>query len=191
MFIRTERLFLRPGWPEDWEELHAAIADEAIVRNLSRVPWPYTPEDARDFIAQPQERLLPRFLVTLPGSRGTRLIGGCGLHRDDGAVSLGYWLDRSHWGMGYATEAAGAVLRLARTLGHRRIVAGHALDNPSSGRVLQKVGFRATGRVAAKDSRSRGYPVRVALYEVDLGDSGDNDGSGGDEPMIGRVRSAA
>ena len=38
MFFRSERLFLRPGWPEDWDELTARIADPAIVRNLATAP---------------------------------------------------------------------------------------------------------------------------------------------------------
>ncbi len=25
MFMRSERLFLRPGWPEDWEELLSRV----------------------------------------------------------------------------------------------------------------------------------------------------------------------
>lgn len=49
MFARTQRLLLRPVWPEDAEALFAAINDERIVCNLSRAPWPYTPEDAREF----------------------------------------------------------------------------------------------------------------------------------------------
>lgn len=191
MFIRTERLFLRPGWPEDWSELHAAIADEAVVRNLSRVPWPYTPDDARDFIALPQDRLLPRFLVTLPGARGARLIGGCGLHIDEDGVALGYWFAREHWGRGYATEAARGTLALARTLGHRRIIAGHALDNPASGKVLRKAGFLPTGRVVAKESRSRGEPVLSALYAIDFDSTGDSDNPGNDDAMAGKVRRAA
>ena len=60
MFIRSERLFLRPGWPEDWAELLTAINDESIVRNLATVPWPYTMDDAIAFARRPQEKLLPR-----------------------------------------------------------------------------------------------------------------------------------
>ena len=41
MFARTPRLLLRPGFPEDAPALAAAIADEAIARNLANVPWPY------------------------------------------------------------------------------------------------------------------------------------------------------
>ncbi|HEX8257817.1 MAG TPA: GNAT family N-acetyltransferase, partial [Allosphingosinicella sp.] len=40
MFARTDRLLLRPGWAEDAPALYAAIADEAIVRNLASAPWP-------------------------------------------------------------------------------------------------------------------------------------------------------
>ena len=60
MFIRSERLFLRPGWPEDWQELEPLIADEKVVRNLA--PWPYTGEDARRFLETPQESLCLVFL---------------------------------------------------------------------------------------------------------------------------------
>ena len=41
MFARTPRLLLRPGFPEDAPALVAAIADQAIVRNLATAPWPY------------------------------------------------------------------------------------------------------------------------------------------------------
>jgi hypothetical protein len=61
MFFRSERLFLRPAWPEDWNAIHAAIDDEGIVRNLARAPWPYTENDARWFASQPQDERLPHF----------------------------------------------------------------------------------------------------------------------------------
>ena len=75
MFIRSERLFLRPGWAEDWADLYERIADEGIVRNLAKVPWPYEPDHAREFVARAQEPRTPHFLVTLPGARGAELVG--------------------------------------------------------------------------------------------------------------------
>lgn len=65
MFARTERLLLRPSWPEDAGELHQAIADEGIVRNLVRTPWPYTADDAAQFAAQAHDALYPSFLLML------------------------------------------------------------------------------------------------------------------------------
>ena len=55
---------------------------------------------------------------------------------------MGYWIARDHWGRGYASEAGRAALEVVRALGHRRVQAGHYVDNPASGRVLRKLGFR-------------------------------------------------
>ena len=168
MFIRSKRLLLRPGWPEDWAELYTAINDEGVVRNLARAPWPYSMEDAMAFARRPQEWMLPHFFVTLPSDKGARLIGCAGISPYGDQVELRYWIARSHWGQGYATEAAQAVLGLAGALGHRRIVAGHVVDNPASGRVLTKAGFRRTGTVAPRHSLGRGGDAPAVEYEVVL-----------------------
>ena len=168
MFHRSERLFLRPAFHEDCGAILAGIGEEAIVRNLARAPWPYTIDDARNFAALPQNPRLPHFLVTLPGV-GVIGAAGMGEHVTDlGAEpEIGYWIAREHWGHGYATEAAGAVLRIARTLGHRRVVAGHFTDNPASGKVLRKLGFLPSGRIAKRHSLARGVWVDSVEYALD------------------------
>lgn len=175
MFIRSERLFLRPGWPEEWEDLLALIDDEAVVRNLARAPWPYTADDAKAFAAHQPERLLPNLFVTLPGADGARLIGHVGLARDGDQVELGYWIGRPFWGQGYATEAARAVISLAKALGHRRLVASHFVDNPASGRVLRKLGFCPTGVVRNRFSLGRGGEAPARLLSLELGEPNDCD----------------
>lgn len=180
MFFRSERLFLRPGWPEDWSDLFDAVHDEAIVRNLAQVPWPYGPEDAQAYAALPQDKRHPHFLIILPTAERGRLIGTVGMIPGEDAPELGYWIAREHWGKGFATEAGRAMLTLARTLGHRRVAACHFHDNPASGRVLRKVGFCPTGAVEPRFSRARGEAVAAELYAIDLGDPQDCDG----EPMM-------
>ena len=184
MFIRSANLFLRPAWPEDWEELHPLIADEGIVRNLARAPWPYTQQHARDFTTRGQDPSLPSFLVTLPGADGSRIVGSCGLGEHDGQAELGYWIAREHWGKGYATEAARAVLCVAKALGNKRILAGHFADNPASGRVLLKAGFLPTRRNRLRFSLGRGCEVVSVEYAADLDClcGGDEDG-GGSSPL--------
>ncbi len=175
MFIRSERLFLRPGWPEDWLELLEAIDDQAVVRNLASAPWPYTADDARAFLGRRPDRALPQLFITLPSAEGAKLIGSVGLARSGDDVELGYWIARRHWGQGYATEAARAMLTLARTLGHRRLVAGHFIDNPQSGRVLSKVGFAPTGERRIRYSEGRKGLGTALDYAVDLGVACDTD----------------
>src|SRR5689334_1973752 len=146
MFARTPRLLLRPGFPEDAPALATAIGDEAIVRNLSVVPWPYTLRDAEAFLASPRDPVLPSLLIFERAGTGPRLIGSCGLsRRASGAVELGYWIARAHWGHGFATEAVNALVDMARALHLPSLEAGHFTDNPASGRVLEKLGFRPLG----------------------------------------------
>jgi RimJ/RimL family protein N-acetyltransferase len=169
MFLRTERLFLRPAWLEDAPELTRAIGHEPVVRMLARVPWPYTEDDARAWMDAPRDPLLPSLLVTLP-DEGGRIVGGCGLHEGEAEVEAGYWIEPGSWGRGYATEALSGLLSLARLAGHRRVVGRHAADNPASGKVLRKTGFRATGRRQAFHSLGRGASVEAPEYAIELGD---------------------
>ncbi len=56
--------------------------------------------------------------------------------------SLGYWIHPAHWGRGHATEIAREALRVAfDELGAEVVVAGAALWNVPSQRVLEKLGF--------------------------------------------------
>lgn len=170
MFLRTERLFLRPAWAEDAPELTRAIGQEPVVRMLARVPWPYREEHARQWIAESRNPYLPSLLITRP-DLGGRIIGCIGLQDDDGEVEVGYWIDPTFWGQGYATEALRGLVSLAGTVGHRRIVSRHAADNPASGRVLRKVGFRPTGRRRAFCSPGRAARIDAPEYALELGEA--------------------
>lgn len=164
MFARTSRLLLRPGWIEDAPALAAAIADEMIVRNLSTAPWPFGLRDAEAFLSAPRDPVLPSFLVFERTDREPVLVGACGLgRRPSGAVELGYWIARDHWGRGFATESATALLEIARTLGLERLEASYFADNPASGRVLEKLGFTATGMRAPRYSCARGRDAEAVL----------------------------
>ncbi len=164
MFHRSDRLFLRPAFIEDSEAILAGICDRDVVRNLALVPWPYDIADARAFAGRAQDPRFPHFLVTLPG---IGVIGSAGLGEQQGEPEIGYWIARPFWGQGYATEAAGAVLQIARAIGYSRITAGHFTDNPASGRVLRKLGFLPTGHVSRRHSLGRGCAGDLMEYALD------------------------
>ena len=169
MFARTARLLLRPGWAEDAPALAAAIADEAIVRNLATAPWPYGLREAEAFLASPKDPALPTFLLFARTSAAPELVGACGLgRRPSGVVELGYWIARAHWGKGFATEAAHQLLEIARTLGFTQLEGSHFLDNPASGRVLEKLGFAPTGLSAPRMSCARGGEAMTRLLRLSL-----------------------
>jgi RimJ/RimL family protein N-acetyltransferase len=170
MFARTERLLLRPGWAEDAPALYRAIADEAIVRNLASAPWPYRPDHAEAFLSTRRQAAEPSMLIFRRTDEAPDLIGTIGLAaRPSGETEFGYWIARGHWGQGYATEAGEALVAIARHgLRLRRVSAGHFLDNPASGRVLEKLGFRPTGPVVPRYSVGRGAEAPCRLFELEL-----------------------
>jgi RimJ/RimL family protein N-acetyltransferase len=81
---------------------------------------------------------------------------------------MGYWIARPHWGKGFATEASRALIDIARTLKLPRLEASHFVDNPASGRVLEKLGFVPTGLSAARYSCARGGDAIAKLYRLSL-----------------------
>ena len=173
MFARTPRLLLRPGFPEDAPALAGAISDKAVVMNLAVVPWPYTLRDAEAFLASPRDPVLPSLLIFERTTAAPQLVGSCGLaRRASGAVELGYWIGRSFWGRGYATEACRALVDIARMLGLPSLEGSHFLDNPASGRVLEKLGFEPTGLVAPRMSCARGTEVPARLMRLRLAGDG-------------------
>jgi len=172
MFYRSERLFLRPAFPEDSRELYSAICDARIVGMLARAPWPYRMADAEEFCGRPIDPQSPRFLITLPGEKGAPIVGSIGLHQEEDGLELGYWIARDHWGRGYATEAGRGALEIARALGHRRVLAGHYIDNPASGRVMRKLGLRETGEIRPTFCRARGGELVLARrYALDFAEA--------------------
>jgi RimJ/RimL family protein N-acetyltransferase len=90
------------------------------------------------------------------------LIGdvGFGIFEPTGDIELGYTLGRSHWGRGYATEAAGACLAAGLAqLSPERIIAVIDEANESSLRVAHRIGMR---RVEVIDAHGRPHVLFAA-----------------------------
>lgn len=71
-----------------------------------------------------------------------------------GTIELGYGMDPSRWGRGYATEMARAMVEWARQQTWvNRIVSACLVENRASVRVLEKAGFRRTGEADSDEGR--------------------------------------
>ena len=149
MFHRTERLFLRPAWPEDWQAVLGGIADEGVVKNLARVPWPYAARDAQVFVARAQDPRHPSFLIVEAASgRAVGCVGIGGKADPSRAPELGYWLARPFWGRGYARKGAQAALAYAReTLRRSDIISVVRPANAASIRVAEALGAVRAGGI--------------------------------------------
>ena len=83
-----------------------------------------------------------------------------------GTVEVGYAVVTSVWGRGFATDAAMALIGLARTNPEIAVMIAHTpVDRPASGRVLTKAGFTFIGET---DDEHEGMPIRVYRWELRL-----------------------
>jgi RimJ/RimL family protein N-acetyltransferase len=141
----TERLYLRPPVAADAAAVIAICGDWEVARRLSRVPHPYAHSDFRFFLEQVVV-MEPTWAIVLKETNA--LVGNIGLapHQDGQSAGVGYYISRAHWSQGLATEAGQAVVRLGtEDIGYSRLTAGYHTDNPASGRVLAKLGFKPIG----------------------------------------------
>jgi RimJ/RimL family protein N-acetyltransferase len=167
-------LLLRPSEAADIASIVSLIGDWDVVKNLSSAPYPYLEEHARAFLARQEEGLAKgtdyAFAVTRKSDGA--FMGKCGIHLKDSGFELGYWLGRPYWGFGYATEAAAEVIAFAfRNLRAEEVWAGWFFDNPASGHVLEKLGFRANG-TDQRDCAARGVSVLCNLVTMSRAEFG-------------------
>ena len=86
--------------------------------------------------------------------------------------------------VGFATEAASAVIAMARdSLRLPLLRATHFIDNPASGHVLRKLGFERTGQAAPRTCLARQADILAIDYALDLAAAAETD-------VEGRMRAA-
>ena len=147
--LTTERVGFR-AWSEDDLDLALGLWGDPEVTRLI---------DARGKLSEGQVRERLGQEITTERTHGVQYwpiflletgenVGCCGLRPYDepkGILELGFHIRSRHWGRGYATEAARAVMAHAfERLGVKGLFAGHNPKNTASRHLLAKLGFRYT-----------------------------------------------
>lgn len=165
--LETRRLILRPFVSDDAEQLTALLQDLEIHRWTGSIPYPYSIDDAHEFIeirAKADEDG-STFGWAITQKNSGELIGSIGLHDvqpEAGRAELGYWLGEPYRGSGYTTEAARRVVSWSfEVLDLYRIQATFLPGNGASASVIRNIGMQEEGLM-------RGYGLkngeRIDLY---------------------------
>lgn len=165
--LLTERLVLRPPHEDDIPELAAIANNRQIAEMTSRMPFPYRLSDAETFIGNCLRGEHEGYIYAVTLADTGHLIGFCGLEKRErsGGFEIGFWLGENHWGAGYATEAANALVDQAfRSTGAEQVHAVCRTVNPRSRNVIAKCGFAFVG-LDEIDSLSAGR-VPVERYAL-------------------------
>ncbi len=143
--LLTDRLWLRPVGGPDLDQLHRMFAEAGFRRYLldgEEMPRDWVAGEIADSRRGFRRHGWGTWAVRRRARRG--IVGCCGLrefHRPP-VLELYYGIACRHWGRGYATEAAGAVIDDAfERLGFERLRASVDRPNRRSVAVLQRLGF--------------------------------------------------
>jgi RimJ/RimL family protein N-acetyltransferase len=142
--LETERLALRRPTLADVKAIAYLANDRRIAENTRRLPHPYLQDHAVEFVrAMAADRRETVFLIEHTHTP----IGMVGIDwREQAAPELGYWLGVEHWGRGFGTEAARAVIDFFfEEFDAEHLISGARVANPSSRNILEKCGFQWSG----------------------------------------------
>jgi len=142
--LETERLLLRKPTLADVKAIANLANDRRIAENTRRLPYPYLRDHAVDFvrsIAEIGQEIA--FLI----EHNFVPIGMVGINFGTREMpEIGYWLGVDHWGQGFGTEAARAVIDFFfEEHAHEQLYAGARVANPASRNILEKCGFQWSG----------------------------------------------
>lgn len=170
--LETERLLLRPITIADAEEIYTNwTSDPEVARFMTWTTHPNV-EATKGWLSEVEKNLESDTSYDWGFARKSdgKLIGSGGLYfkEDYGCFELGYNIMKDCWHQGYTTEAARAMLDFARKeLGEKRFLGRHAVDNPNSGKVMEKVGFRYINNGHYDRFDGTTFEAREYLLEVE------------------------
>jgi RimJ/RimL family protein N-acetyltransferase len=168
--ILTERLRLRRSRPEDAEAISVYRSDPDVSRHQG---WDRTDPDSVRADLEEMSGRAPGEVggwvqFTVEERDEGRLVGDIGLSPaagEPGVIKVGYTMAPSSQGLGYATEAVGALVVYAfDTLGVEVVRAYAGADNIASIRVAEKVGLRLVERFEHHDGNEVWLGVRYELH---------------------------
>lgn len=170
LVVHTPRLLLRPVVEED-AQATAEIVTRDVSDNLLTWPYPCSAEQVAGRVHEAQSRLNAGKAVTWAILRreDERLMGWLVVATSRGAAGkIGYWLGSQFRGQGYAREAAGCAIAIARDHLSLRVIRADVFPaNKASMNVLDALHFRRCGAGRATSTRT-GKDEKVYRYRLDL-----------------------
>lgn len=153
MILQTERLILREFTAGDWQAVFGYQNDPLYLRYYEHDS--VTEQQAQAFVYRfitwQGEQPRTRFQLAITLAETGELIGNVGVRREgpgEPLADMGFELSPAHWGRGYATEAARAMVEMAfGDWGLDRVHAHCIAENAGSARVLERVGLCREARL--------------------------------------------
>ncbi|MBO4571419.1 MAG: GNAT family N-acetyltransferase [Bacteroidales bacterium] len=165
--METDRIILRPWREEDAPTLFKYASDPEVG---TRAGWPphKSVEESLEVIRTVFNDATNTWAIELKetgeaiGAMGYGPSCNCNLPAREGEPLTGYWVARHYWNQGICTEALRLMIdHIRRATDIPSLISGHFIDNPASGRVMEKCGFVPTGETVVDPEQGKETPIRV------------------------------
>ena len=161
---------LRPIGRGDFETVHQYATDPDMTKYMLFLP-DKSEADTFNFLSFAESewnKVTPcdyEFAICCNGTH----IGGINLaHIGDGVYEMGWIIDKPYQGNGYCTEAAKELVRFAKSIGAKKIIAQCDWRNYASYHVMDKLGMvrTETGERTYRDNRgtAKEYTYTLVLF---------------------------
>ncbi|MCR4584003.1 MAG: GNAT family N-acetyltransferase [Prevotella sp.] len=173
LVLQSERLTLRPWFESDADTLFKYASDPEVGPRAGWAPHKSI-EESLEVIRNVFNRDTTTWAIVLKetneviGAMGYGASCDCKLPIREGEPIVGYWVAKPYWNNGYCTEALQLMLdHIHTTTDIPSLCCGHFVDNPASGRVMEKCGFVPTGEECFDETLYGGKdrPIRVLRLE--------------------------
>lgn len=146
----SRRIYLRHWQLSDAEVLYKYASDPVVGE---RAGWPphQSVEESREviravFSGDTSWAIVDRVTDEPIGAVGYGDACNCELPARPGEQVIGYWVGRPWWNRGICSEALTIMMHYIRLhTGISSLISGYFVNNPASGRVMEKCGFVPTG----------------------------------------------
>lgn len=153
IFLKTERLIIKPSVPEDFDDLYALQSDPDVMQYIGQ--GVRTSSEVNEWLAKAiaHHQKHGFSFCSVFEKESNQLIGQAGLQYlayDDQQpdIEIGYRLKKQSWGKGYATELTKALIVWGfNNLSVDKLVAVINPANEKSRRVLEKAGMLYVGEI--------------------------------------------
>lgn len=174
--METERIILRPWREDDAEALFRYASDPEVG---PRAGWPphKSIEESLNIIRTifNSDHIWAIELKATGepiGCMGYYTHGESNIEIGENDAETGYWVARPYWNKGICTEALRLLIDYCfNEKGFNTLWADFFPENPASGRVMEKCGFRETGRIntCSKLQIGNDKPVKVMKLNARTG----------------------
>lgn len=171
--LETERLILRKFEEKDIAALHLILKDTEVNKFLPWYPMKNIGETQKFF----EERYAAKYAETQAYAYAVCLkndnfpIGYIQVDMGE-AHDFGYGLRREFWRSGIVTEAGRAVIEQVKKDGLPYITATHDINNPRSGKVMQRIGMKYCYSYE-EQWQPKNFPVIFRMYRLNFSCAGD------------------